>query len=249
MTCRRFKKDMLLDMYGELEDKKRRRLEGHLADCDSCRREFETTRNVLASLDSPRPDAYPEPDWERSWSRIEAGADFGARRARPRPRPRSRRAAAWGFPRWAYAPLALAFLFVLGVVVGRYVLPTRTAVPASALRAERLSPAARRTLLAGYFEDVTPVLLDYANDGRNLAGEEALRADRKTAASLLVENMLLRRALSRKDPALADLFDDLDFILTEMSHLQSRDSSTSASLKDAIKDRRILDRIRRQEKI
>jgi len=237
MTCRRFKKDMLMDIYGELDDKERRKVEDHLARCPSCRKEFETTRNVLASLDRVPPEAVPEADWERSWKTIEAGLE---------PARRSRRFLAVA-PRWAFAPLALAALFILGIVVGRYGLPSRARASLQ-IKAATISPAAIQTLLSRYFEDVTPVLLDYTHDGRSQGREEDLLNDRQVAASLLVQNMLLKRALARKDPTLADLFDDLGTILTEISNLKSEDRATPASLNNVIKERQILPRMRRLER-
>jgi anti-sigma factor RsiW len=94
MTCHRFKKDMLMDVYGELDPKERRRLEDHLSRCPSCRREFEMTRHVLASLDTAQPGPRPEADWERSWKRIEASLEP----ARRRPKFFAT------LPRWAFAP-------------------------------------------------------------------------------------------------------------------------------------------------
>jgi hypothetical protein len=237
MTCRRFKKEMLMDIYGELRDKKRRRLDAHLSRCPSCREELEMTREVLGSLDRSRPAAVPEADWERSWRTIEAG--FGP--SRPAPRFLA------GVPRWAYASLAVAALFILGIVVGRYGLPFRARAP-FAVKAGTISSAAMQTLLSRYFEDVTPVLLDYTHDGRNQGREDVLLSDRQVAASLLVQNMLLKRALSRKDPTLVDLFDDLGMILTEISNLKSQDRATPASLSDVIKERQILPRMRRLER-
>jgi hypothetical protein len=238
MTCQRFKKDMLMDIYGELDDKERRKVEDHLARCPSCREEFETTRNVLVSLERVPPDAVPEADWERSWKTIEAGLE-------PARRPRRFLAV---MPRWAFAPLALAALFVLGIVVGRYGLPFRARAPLE-VKAGTISSAAMQTLLSRYFEDVTPVLLDYTHDGRSQGREEVLLSDRQVAASLLVQNMLLKRALARKDPTLVDLFDDLGMILTEISNLKSQDRATPASLSDVIKKRQILPRMRRIERI
>jgi hypothetical protein len=237
MTCQRFKKDMLMDIYNELDDKERRKVEDHLARCPSCRKEFETTRNVLASLDGLPQEAVPEADWERSWKTIEAGLE---------PARRSRKFLNV-MPRWAFAPLALAALFVLGIVVGRYGLPFRSRPPFE-VKAGTISAAATQTLLSRYFEDVTPVLLDYTHDGRGQGREEVLLSDRQVAASLLVQNMLLKRALAKKNPTLADLFDDLGMILTEISNLKSRDRVTPASLSDVIKKRQILPRMRRQEK-
>jgi hypothetical protein len=150
-------------------------------------------------------------------------------------------------PRWAYASLAVAALFILGLAVGRYWLPSRPIGPLTA-RAESLSPSAIQSLLASYREDITPVLLDYSNDGRAQDRQAALLSDRRIAASLLVQNMLLKRALAQKDPALAELFDDLGMILTEISNLKSHDTATPASLKDVINQRQVLSRVRRLEK-
>jgi hypothetical protein len=240
MTCRRFKKDMLLEVYGELEARRRRRLEGHLEKCDSCRRELETTRRVMASLDALPSEATPEADWDRSWKAIEATIETRPSRALPR------RAF---LPRWAFAPLALAALFVLGVFVGRFTQPGRPGPVPAARLAGKLSPAAVETLLGRYFDSVTPVLLDYSNDGTTPATAGSLRTDRREAASLRVENLLLRRALARRNPALADLFEDLDMILTDISHLRRDDPSATESLRETINRRQVLDRIRRFDQI
>jgi len=238
MTCRRFKKNMLMDIYGELRDGARRRLEAHLSRCASCREEFEKTRKALASLESASTPPAPEVDWERSWTAVQAGLEPAGRRLRSRP----------VFPRWATVPLTLAVLFAAGLVVGRYFWPSRPEAPVLA-KAGTLSPEAERMVLARFFEDVRPVLLDYANDGTRPRNEGMLLTDREIARSLLVENLLLKRALARSNPALADLFDDLNLILTEIANLRSLDAATPAGLKDVINRRQVLSRIRRLEKI
>ncbi len=238
MTCRRFKKDMLVDIYGELSKKERRRLEKHLDRCASCRAEFEATRRVLSSLEAAPAQPAPRVDWERNWKAIESG--LAANRRRPGFLP--------AFPRWAFAPLALAVLFILGMAVGRYWWPWRPAAPVTA-KLRTLSPATEQALLSQYFEDVRPVLLDYAHDGTKTGNEGPLLTDREIARSLLVQNILLKRALARKDPNLADLFDDLGIILTEIANLQGRDTATPAALRDVIRERQVLSRIRRLEKI
>jgi anti-sigma-K factor RskA len=238
MTCQRFKKDMLMDSYGELNEKKRRRLKRHLSRCASCREEFEMTRKILASLESAPAESAPQADWEGSWNAIEAGLQPAGRRPR----------LPAVLPRWAYAPLALAVLFILGIAVGRYWWPWRQAAPVMA-KTRVLSPAAARVMLSRYFEDVMPVLLDYAHNGTRSGKEGLLLSDREMARSLLVQNLLLKRALAQKNPTLADLLDDLGMILTEIANLQSRDTTTPASLKNVIHQRQVLTRIRRLETI
>ena len=240
MTCRRFKKDMVVDIYGELNEKGHRRLEGHLARCASCREEFETTRKVLSSMEKAPAESTPEVNWERNWNTIEAGLEPAGRRSRFLP----------ALPRWAYAPLALAVLFILGLAVGRYWWPWRPASPPSfAIKTRTMSPAAAQALLSRYFEDVKPILLDYTHDGAKPGSKGLLPTDREMVRSLLVQNVLLKRALARKNPTLADLLDDLGMILTEIANLQSQDATTPESLKNVINERRVLSRMRRLEKI
>ena len=238
MTCRRFKKDMLMDIYGELSEKRSRRLKRHVSRCASCRQEVEMTRKVLATLEAAPAESAPQADWEKNWTAIQAGLQTLPRRHR----------ALAVLPRWAYAALALAGLFILGLAVGRYGWPWRPASPVAA-RFRTLSPVAERILLSRYFEDVMPILLDYAHNGTTSETEELLLTDREIARSLLVQNLLLKRALARQNPTLADLFDDLGMILTEVANLKSDDTATPGALKNVINQRQILSRIRRLEKI
>jgi hypothetical protein len=240
MTCRKFKKDMVVNIYGELNGKKRRRLEAHLARCASCREEFELTRKALSSLNKAPAGPAPEIDWERNWRAIEAGLEPTGRRPRFLP----------ALPRWVYAPVVVAVLFILGLAVGRYWWPWRPASPPPfEVNTRAISPAATQTLLSKYFEDVKPILLDYAHNGAKPGSEGFLLAEKEMVRSLLVQNVLLKRALARKNPTLAGLLDDLGMILTEIANLQGQDTTTSESLKDVINERRILSRMRRLEKI
>jgi hypothetical protein len=240
MTCRRFKKDMAVNIYGELNEKRRRRLEGHLARCASCREEFETTRKALSSVDKAPAEPAPEIDWERNWRAVEAGLERTGRRSGFFP----------ALPRWVYASLVVAVLFLLGLAVGRYWWPWRPASPPPfEVNTRAISPAAAQTLLSQYFEDVKPILLDYAHNGAKPGSEGFLLAEKEMVRSLLVQNVLLKRALARKNPTLADLLDDLGMILTEIANLQGQNTTTPESLKDVIKERRILSRMRRLEKI
>jgi len=239
MTCRRFKRHLVLDLYDELSERERRRLESHLERCPACRKELEETREALSRMDSGPARAVPEPDWDKSWRAIEAGLAPG--RLAP-----GRKGL---LPRWVYAAAVLAGLFILGIAVGRYWLPSGSAPARLAPGADILSPTALRTALGSYFEDVEPLLTSYSNNGSAGTSESHLTIDREAARALLVQNLLLKRALARKDPRLADLLDDLRFILTEISNLKSQNSETPSDLKKAIHERQVLNRVRRWDKI
>lgn len=239
MTCRRFKRHLILELYDELSARDRRKLHSHLDRCASCREELELTREALGRLDRAPSGPVPEPDWERSWRMIEAGLE-------PARRVRGRRLF---LPGWAYAAAGLAVLFILGIAVGRYWLPSGSSPNARAALADILSPAAIRSALGSHFEDVEPLIAAYSNNGSAEKGKDHLLTDREAAQALLVQNLLLKRALARKDPKLADLLDDLSLVLTEIANSKGWDATAPAALKDVINGRQVLTRVRRWNKI
>jgi len=238
MTCRRFKRHLVLDLYEELSDRDQRKLHAHLDRCASCRDELRATRDALEEFGRTPVKPAPEPDWERTWRAIESGLE-------PSRRPR-----AWmhPLPRWAYAAAGLAVLFVLGIAVGRYWIP-RGPSPDGRAAAEILSPTAIQNALGRHFDDVEPLLASYSNDGSAAGDDARLTIDREAAQALLVENMLLKRALASKDPKLADLLDDLTFVLTEIANMKYQNTETPSDLKDVIDQRQVLSRVRRWDKI
>jgi len=239
MTCRRFKRHLILELYDELSAKDRRKLHSHLDRCASCREELESTREALGRLDRAPSGPVPEPDWERSWRAIDAGLE-----------PARRVPGGKVFvPRWAYAAAGLAVLFILGIAVGRYWLPSGPSPNSGAAGGEILSPAAIQNAVGRHFDDVEPLLAAYSNNGLTGKGEAHFMNDREAAQTLLVQNLLLKRALARKDPKLADLLDDLSFILTEIANLKSQNAETPSALKNVINQRQVLSRVRRWDKI
>ncbi|MBN2206487.1 MAG: zf-HC2 domain-containing protein [Candidatus Aminicenantes bacterium] len=242
MTCRRFKRHLILDLYEELSDRDRRRLRAHLDRCAACRADLQATRAALDEVGRTPAGPIAEPDWEKSWRAVERGLEPSRRRPRT---------AAWlpALPGWAYAAAGLAVLFVLGIAVGRYWLPTGPAPDAAFAAGEILSPAAIQGALGRHLDDVEPLLASYANNGSAAWGEDRIAIDRETAQSLLVQNFLLKRALARENPQLAELLEDLGLVLTEVANRRQEDPERPAGLKDVIDQRQVLSRVRRWAKI
>ena len=239
MTCRRFKRHLILELYDELSVKDRRKLHSHLDRCASCREELESTREALGRLDRAPSGPVPEPDWERSWRAIDDGLE-------PARRVPGKKVFA---PRWVYAAAGLAVLFIMGIAVGRYWFPSGPSPNGRAAGADILSPAAVQGALGRHFDDVEPMLAAYSNNGSADKSEAHFMNDREAAQALLVQNLLLKRALARKDPKLADLLDDLSFILTEIANLEKQNVETPSALKNVINQRQVLSRVRRWDKI
>lgn len=187
-------------------------IRAHLERCPECRAAFRNLARVLDACDDlpvPEPRAGFE---SRMWSRI-----------RPQLHPRKRNR--WLVWAAAAAMLAAAFL------AGRFSRP-RTELPAPAMLAE----GRQRVLamaLSEHLERSQMMLTEFAN-GPEVSGE------RQRARDLLDENRLYRQAASDAgDPALAQVLDQLERVLLDLSH-----GSDPAAIRSRIESESLLFKLR-----
>lgn len=67
--------------------------------------------------------------------------------------------------------------------------------------------------------------------------------------ALLLQNVLLQKALSKKDPASADLLDNIDLILKEIINRDRPTAASPASIRDLIRQRDVLFKLEILKKI
>lgn len=230
MDCKKAKTLIPLHLYGELERADRATLDEHLRTCPACLEEFESTKKVFRLLDDYRPAEAPEPDWESSWRKIQSGmAKPGAKDKAP-----------W-FLRWSWvlAGSAVVAILVIGIIIGKYWLsPSRP--PMQAASPTTLSSATPPPTLSSHLEDLKPLLLEYAHYSPSRQGTKTVVVDEKIVRGLLLQNLLLKRILAEKDPAAAELLDDLDLVLKEIANQPSQDRQAPSQIKDLINQRGIL---------
>jgi hypothetical protein len=267
MNCKKARELMVLDMYGEADAPEKARLEEHLRGCTACASEKAETRRLFTLLDEHKPEEAPAADWEKAWKGIQSGIagktraprSFSAPRLSPAPRP-------FVVPRWrrAFAGAALIAVLAAGIIIGRFgfwpaARPEGGDAQAAAAGAVGASSAATtltaapptgapvnggpngiRPTFVSHLDDLKPILLDYAHyvpgektEGRVVVEEAALR-------TLMLQNVLLKRRLAEKDPAAADLLDDLDLILKEIVDRGSKDPTSPAQIRDLIEKRDVL---------
>ncbi len=244
MNCKDARQAVVLDHYGELDAEDRKRLEAHLLECAACAADREETRRVLALISERGAAIVPRMDAERSWRLVRAGI----RGAAPR---RSFASAPW--LRWGLAGAGIALVLIAGILIGRFGLKTGTTpAPLSAKSAfspgpggspSVLSAASFQPALATHLEDLRPLILDFSNSvgkGRTAA---VVPVDERLLRGLMLQNLLLRRALNGNDPAATELLDDLDLVLKEIVNAKSPGGATSAQVRGLIKDRGILFRM------
>lgn len=231
MKCKEAKNLIVLEHYGELEESEKARLHDHLEQCRDCAGESALTKKVLAVLDEVESAAAPSADWDKAWDRVQAGITG------PPARRRAERTAGW---RWAFAGTGFALILVAGIFIGRYALapsPEPIAVSAAVVAPD---PNGIRPAFAAHLEDLKPILLDYAHYVPGEKRGEKVPVDEDILRGLVLQNILLKRKLVEKDPAAADLLDDLDLILKEIIDRGSKDSKAPAEIRDLIEKRDVL---------
>jgi len=230
MDCNKAKNLITLYLYGELEEKNRAVLEGHIRECRACAAELAYTKKVFKLLDEHEPAAAPEPNWESAWQRIHSGI-LGS--------PAKHKAPVFPRWRWVFAGSAVAAVLILGIVIGKYwFAPTRGPVQTASQMTP--SPASLQPALNSYLDDVKPMLLEYAHYTAGDQGTKKIVIDEKIVRGLLLQNLLLRRILVEKDPAAAELLDDLDLVLKEIANQPSQDRQAPSQIKALIDQRGIL---------
>jgi hypothetical protein len=234
MKCKKYEEKIILHLYGELDEKEREELENHVKECRECSRDFGYTEKVFKALDKSK-EEVPEANWERCWKEIDASA-----RKKP-----ARQKSFSLLPRWAYATAALLLVFVLGAIIGRFLFfPAREAPDEQAL-----SPSSIQLTLQEYFEELKPVLVEYANFTSSEKGEETILMDKAMARNLLIQNILLKSIVAKTDPTLVQLLDDVDIVLKEISNLKKEDRQTPSLIRELIQEREILFKMEVLQKI
>jgi hypothetical protein len=226
MRCKKFKEKIVFYLYGELDKKESAELEAHIKECSACSQDLEYTKNVFLTLDEVAKDKIPEADWGKSWKRIDAGL--------PETRPQQR---IFGLvPGWVYAAAALVVVFVLGIFIGRYKYPSGQ----ESMAQQELSQEFIQTSLKEHYENIKPVLVEYANYPSSKKGSESITIDKEIIRNLIIQNILLKRLITEKNPSAEQVLEDVDMVLREIENLEKQDTRTPALIKDLIYQRDIL---------
>lgn len=142
MTCRKVGAWIGLAAGGDLDERRRQKLERHMERCVECRKEYErTARTIEAVKTLAREERTPE--WSESeWRGLMARATSQAFEKRG--------ARFLGFPGWAWsaASALLVILVVGGVILLRHA-PERGPISVQAARRDFVLPEIRRPAAAG----------------------------------------------------------------------------------------------------
>lgn len=202
--------DLVMLYYREtglLERDSPEELCAHLAQCPTCQAAYQKLIRVLDACDDL---TVPEPHLSfesRIWNRIE-----------PQLHPLNQRVGRWLFlrTRW-FAIAAVASMLLVAFFAGRF---TRPQQRPSAQQVLAFTADGRQRLLlitlGDHLERSEMMLTDLANSP-DQAGD--LSMERQRARNLISENRLYRQtAAETGDPAVAQLLDELERVLLDISH-------------------------------
>lgn len=232
-ACKNYEKQMVLYIYGELSQPEWFDLENHLKECPGCAEQFEKFKKTREAVELNR-RSIPSPDWSRSWTLI-------YNRLHRRSPAVPRRRLVLSPTGWAVLSSALAAVFVLGILVGKFWLfsPGKSMLP-------EFQPAAYlSSVLQRYVEDIRPILIEYANYTPDRTGSGHLLVKGRMIDDLLMQNRLLKKRLSDdKSRYLLELLEELEMILTEISNLTRSDPRSLSLIREIIEERQILFKMR-----
>jgi hypothetical protein len=213
---------LVLHYYGEPPDGA---VDEHLRSCETCRAEYRGLQRVLNSLDAaPVPERSPSYGAE-VWQKIEA-------------RVPGRRRFAWLRTREWLLAATMAGLLVVAFLAGRL---TRRPEPQVAANA---GPVRERILLVAvgdHLERSQTILVELEN-----SSSTDITYERQAAADLVESNRIFRQtAASTGDTATANLLEDLERVLIEVSNSPSEMSRRQLhDLQKEIEERGILFKVK-----
>jgi len=226
MRCKKYEEKIVLNLYDELTEKEKAELESHIKECTACAEDLAYTKEVFHIIDEAREEEIPEVEWEKSWKKIDTAVPETQLKEKKR----------FLFPRWAYAAASLAVVFILGIMIGRFLFFPGQPAGLQTAASENYF----QYTLNEHFDELKPILIEYANYTASEKGEEGIVMDKEVARNLILQNLLLKRMVAETNPSAAQLLEDVDLVLREIANLRKEDKQTPSLIKDLIHQRGIL---------
>jgi hypothetical protein len=188
----------------------------HLESCPSCGAAYQNLMRVLDACDDlPVPEPHPAFE-SRMWNRLEPQLHPLDRPFHPFPQ-----ASAWSFlrTRW-FAAAAVAAMLTVAFLAGRFTRTPNRPARIVLTTADAITADGRQRVLlmalGDHLERSQMVLTELANVPDQSAD---LLLERERARDLISENRLYRQtAAASGDPAVAQLLDELERVLLDISH-------------------------------
>ncbi len=227
MKCEKFRRNMILYLYGELDKRSAEELKDHIEKCSSCAREMKYTKKVFDLVEETKTEDIPEADWRKCWSRIDEKVSV----------PDRKREKHFDFiPKWAAAAAALVCVLIVGFVIGR------TTLISGGDKIAVAGQDAFQISLQEHFDSLKPLLIEYAHYSEDKDSGKII-LDKKYVEELLIQNILLKRLAAEKNPDTRQLLEDIELILREITNMDKNGTSDPLMIKEYINNQGILNAV------
>lgn len=234
-------------VYNQLPDTEQAMFHEHLKTCQVCSAEYHELEKLMDTMNKRKRPQMSTDYWEQYSRNLDEKLDALA--DHPKPVVQTHRQRRWfsgsaTWTRWVLMPAAAMALLVIGVsIVHFFSLSGGKAIVDTAVSSFRqLTPA-----VAEHFDNLKPMLIDYANytpedeEERDTEPGETVAVDKTTVQKLLLENRLLKRVVAKSDDITAkQLMEELELILVEISNSNGDKTETLKAVQQLIKDNDIL---------
>ena len=225
MKCKKFKEQIILFLYGELNELQVNDLENHTKECSECAQDLAYTQEVFKLMEETDTEEIPVGDWEKCWKGVHNNIQSPRRQKYFGP-----------FPRWAAAASAAVMVLVVGILIGRFWMPSKPSVqPDTGISSEYV-----QATLQEHFESLKPLLKEYVNYTGLDKEDDFIVIDRGIIRSLLIQNFLLMKIITKEDTNAALLLEDIELVLREITNIDSGDNKAPSMIKKLIDQRDIL---------
>ena len=228
MKC--LKKNTIMEYIdNEISGEKLREIEAHLAACPKCGKTVEKMRRdtdlVMKNIELLNPRHVPP-----------VGL-FIPQQTAGKTRRNKVFSPAFKWWGWRAAAAAAMLIFVAGIFVGKYFISH----PTQGKLVKLESPEHLSFVLQEHFENIKPVLIEYANVNITKETGMDILLDKKFAAALVEQNRIIKKNIPRdKNIYLKQLLDELEVILRKISALTEENRQSLSLIKKLIKEKEIL---------
>jgi len=231
-------------LYGELDMKRKKSLEEHLAGCRACSEEYEELARTLKVMDGIRvPDPGPE-FWDGYWDRLERRMSAegllkaGEAAAGEAPEPKPDRPRLAFFPRWVYGMAGAVALLAMGILIGRFFISrpqvvAQKPVPEGSGLVQLAAGGDLAARTSQYFDRSKVVLLALLNFDPQLKDPYGLNIplQKKASRELVQQAALLKSDLrNANQKRLGQLVSDLEMILMQIANLESENDLSAVEM-------------------
>lgn len=226
MNCKNIEKKIILLLCNELPKKDKSKLIDHIEKCENCKTFMEENISILSDVAESKIDLF-EPEWDNYWDKINTEINNTSKKR-------------WSFPQFgskSFSFVTAVVLVIVGIIIGKF-LPTSP--PEVTKPLQHRGGDNNILYVNNYFEDVKPVMIDYANYTIPINNGNGGPVEKKIIKTILNDTRLLQRHISTQNsPYLSSLLEELELILTEIKNLSPTEKNSIMSIQRMIKEKSI----------